>query len=116
MTNGTDKISIRLDASLHEKVLKLVEVHPRRSKTAVFEELIKVGLSNSSPADTHIYLEAAVANLAVMLNLLLRQHKIHPDDVLLVRHFYGMLLEKIIELDGVESLVKKTIEPDGVES
>ena len=47
-------------------------------------------------------MEAAVANLAVMINLLLRQHKIDPDDVLLVRHFYGMLLEKTIDIDGVE--------------
>lgn len=116
MTKGTCKISIRLDATVHDKVLKLVEVHPRRSLTAVIEQLIKSGLSESSAAEARIYVEAAVANLAVMLNLLLRQHKVDSDDVLLVRHFYGMLLEKMIELDGVESLVEKTIELDGVES
>lgn len=102
MTKGTCKISIRLDAGLHEKMLELVKVHPRRSKTSVIEQLIKAGLSESSAAEGRIYMEAAVANLAVMLNLLLRQHKIDPDDVLLVRHFYGMLLEKTISIDGVE--------------
>lgn len=102
MTKGTCKISIRLDAGLHEKMMELAKVHPRRSLTAVIEQLIKSGLSESSAAEARIYVEAAVANLGVMLNLLLRQHKIDPDDVLLVRHFYGMLLEKTIDIDGVE--------------
>ena len=82
MTISTCKISIRLDAGLHEKMQALAKVHPRRSMTAVIERLIIGGLSENSAAEAHIYVEAAVANLAVMLNLLLRLHKVDPDDVL----------------------------------
>ena len=54
MTIGTCKISIRLDAGLHKKVQELVKIHPRRSLTAVIEQLIKAGLSESSAAGGRI--------------------------------------------------------------
>ena len=102
MTTATQKISIRLDARLHDKLKRLVDNHPRHSMTAVIDELITAGLSGSSTAEAHVYLEAAVANLAVMLELLRPHRKVDPEAFSLVSHSYGMLLELIIEIEGVE--------------
>ena len=102
MTTATQKISVRLDARLHEKLKRLVSNHARRSMTAVIDELISAGLSGGSTAEAHVYLEAAVANLAVMLELLRPQQSMDPEAFTLVSHFYGMLLEMIIDIEGIE--------------
>ena len=102
MSKATNKISVRLDARLYEKLTRLVNNHPRRSMTAVIDELITAGLSGGSSAEAHVYLEAAVANLAVMLDLLRPHHTVDPEAFTLVSDFYGILLEMIIDIEGVE--------------
>lgn len=101
MTNVTRKISIRLDADIHQQLRELVEIHPHRSMTDVIEKMITAGLSIGSTAKARSYLEAAVANLAVILDLLRRDRSSDPEAVILARHFYGILLEMIIEIEGV---------------
>ncbi len=102
MTKVTRKISVRLDASLHDKLVKLVEIHPRRSMTAVIDKMITAGLSDGSTAKAHTYLEAAIANLAVILDLLGRDRDVEPEAPMLARYFYGILLEMTIDIEGVE--------------
>ena len=102
MTTATQKISVRLDARLHDKLKELVNNHPRRSMTAMVDKLLTAGLSGSSTAEAHVYLEAAVANLAVMLELLRPHRIVDPEAFTLVSHFYGILLEMIIDIEGVE--------------
>ena len=102
MNNGTRKISIRLDSSLHDKLQELVKIHPHHSMTAVIEKLITAGLSDGSTAKAHIYLEAAVANLAAMLDLLSRDPRVKPEGVQLQSYIYGRLIEMIIDIAGVE--------------
>ncbi len=47
MTKVTRKISIRLDASLHDKLVKLAVIHPKRSMTAVIA--VEQGTTSSPP-------------------------------------------------------------------
>lgn len=103
MTKGTRKISVRLDADLYDKVQKLAGGHPHRSISAVIEQTIVAGLSPSSTAEARIFLEGAVANLAVILELFRRNRDLGPEMVALVNHFYGRLLEMLIIIEGVEA-------------
>lgn len=102
MSKATQKISVRLDARLHDKVKRLVDNHPRRSMTRVIDELLTAGLSGSATAEAHAYLQAAVANLAVMLELLRPHRKVEPDAFNSVSHSYSMLLELLVHIEGVE--------------
>jgi len=103
VTKGTRKISVRLDADLHDTLQKLVEAHPRQSKSAVIEQMIAAGLTKSPIAEARIYLEGAVANLAVILELLRRDREPKAEAIKLVQHFYGVLLEMVIDIEGVEA-------------
>lgn len=102
MTKVTRKISIRLDASLHDKLQELAKVHPGRSMTTVIEKMVTAGLSDATTAVPQVYLEAAIANLAVIINLLRRVHHVDPEALELAGHFYGILLELTIAIQGVE--------------
>ena len=102
MTKSTRKISIRLDARLHDKLQELVDDHSSRSMTAVIDKIITAGLSDGSTARAHAFLEAAVANLAVILGLLRADGNADPEAMKLVGHFYGILLEMTTAIDGVE--------------
>lgn len=103
MTTDTRKISIRLDGPLYGKLRDLADIHPHRSMTAVIDKMIVAGMSDRSTAKAHAYLEAAIANLAVIFDLLRRDSHVDPEAVRLARHFYGLLLELTIEIDGVEA-------------
>jgi len=70
--------------------------------TAVIDQMITTGLSPSSTFLPHIYLQAAVANLAAILTLLRLDGRVEADDLALARHFYGLLLEMTIDIEGVE--------------
>lgn len=103
MTKVTRKISVRLDADLHDKLQELVEIDPHGSMTAVIEKMIVAGLSDCSTVTAHAYLEAAIANLAVILELLRRDGAADPEADKLARHFFGLLLELTIDIDGIET-------------
>lgn len=102
MTEATRKISMRLDARLHDKLQELVKISPHRSMTAVIEKMIVAGLSDASTVRPRVYLEAVVANLAAIFDLLLRDRNLEPEALTLATHFYGILLEMTIVIDGVE--------------
>ncbi len=103
MTSGTRKISVRLDADLYAQLQRLVNVHPQRSLSAVIGQAITGGLSKSSFVETRAYLEGAVANLAVILELLSGDVPKEDETAELLKHFYGLLLEMAINIDGVEA-------------
>jgi hypothetical protein len=100
--SGTRKISIRLDASLYAELEKLATISPSRSMTAVVDDILKSSLLPSSTTKARAYLGSAVANLAVMLELLGRDQRVQPKDIMLISDIYGMLLEMLINVDGVE--------------
>ena len=102
MTKVTRKISLRLDARLHDRLQELVQLHPHRSMTAVIDKMLAAGLSDGSTTKAHAYLEAAVVNLAVIFDLLRRDLHVDPEAVMLAKRFYGILLEMTIDIEGVE--------------
>lgn len=102
MTKATRKISVRLDAKLHKKIQGLVDFHPKRSMSAVFEQMITSALSKTSTAEARIYLLGAVARLGATLDLMGGDVLAKPETVVLLKHFYGLLLELAIDIDGVE--------------
>lgn len=102
MTKSTRKISIRLDASLHDQLRSLADIHSNGSLTGIIEKVIVAGLSNGSTAKSHTYLEAAVANLAVVLDQLRTGSAADIKAIEQIRYFYGILLELTIAIEGVE--------------
>ena len=101
--SGTRKISIRLDAALYVKLEKLAKISPPRSLTEVVDDILNKALSPRSATDARAYLRSAVANLAVMLELLDRTQRGQPENMMLISDIYSMLLEMLIDIEGVES-------------
>lgn len=102
MTKDTHKISVRLDAELHKKMQGLVKFHPKRSLSAVVEQMITSALSRTSTAEARILLLGAVANMGTTLDLLSRDRPAEPEALVLLKHFYARLLELAIDIEGVE--------------
>ena len=100
--SGTRRISIRLDASLYAELEKLATISPPRSMTAVVDDILKNALLPSSATKARAYLRSAIANLAVMLELLSRGQRGQHEDMMLISDVYSMLLEMLIDIEGVE--------------
>ena len=100
--SGTCRISMRLDASLYAELETLAAISPSRSMTAVVHDILKSSLLPSSTTKARAYLRSAVANLAVMLELLGRDQRMQPKDMMLISDVYSMLLKMLINVEGEE--------------
>jgi hypothetical protein len=70
--------------------------------TAVVDDILKSSLLPSSTTKARAYLRSAVANLAVVLDLLGRDQRMQPKDMMLISDVYSMLLKMLINIEGVE--------------